>query len=154
MNEINRILDQMDRAYSGDAWHGPPLMQLLAGVSADGASAHPIPSAHSIWEIVHHLTSWNAISQRRLLGEPVQVPPELDWPPVRDTSDAAWQRALENLSENHAVLRNVAAGFSEDQLQEKAAGPDYTCYQVLHGMIQHDLYHAGQIAVLKKALGQ
>lgn len=154
MNEINRILDQMDRAYSGDAWHGPPLMQLLAGVSADVASAHPISSAHSIWEIVHHLTSWKAISQRRLLGEPVQVPPELDWPPVRDASDAAWQRALEKLSENHAGLRKVAAEFSEDQLQEKAAGPDYTRYQVLHGMIQHDLYHAGQIAILKKALSQ
>jgi len=66
----------------------------------------------------------------------------------------AWLRALEKLSENHAGLRKVAAGFSEDQLQEKAAGPDYTRYQVLHGMIQHDLYHAGQIAILKKALGQ
>jgi uncharacterized damage-inducible protein DinB len=152
MNETDRILDQMDRAYSGDAWHGPPLMQVLAGVSADDASAHPIPGAHSIWEIVQHLTSWKAISQRRLFGEPIRVPTELDWPPVRETSDAAWQRALEKLSENHAGLRNVTARFSEDQLQGKAAGPDYTCYQVLHGMIQHDLYHAGQIAILKKAL--
>src|SRR5215471_1218833 len=61
MREIDRILDQMDRSFSADAWHGPSLMSALEGVSPEGASKHPIGGAHSIWELVHHVSSWNTI---------------------------------------------------------------------------------------------
>ncbi len=152
MKEINRILDQMDRAFSGDAWHGPNLMTVLEGISAEDASKHPIRGAHSIWELVHHIGSWKTISQHRLGGENVEITPERDWPPVWEVSEAAWKRALENLMESHSRLRASVRHFSNEHLEEKAAGPDYTRYVVLHGVVQHDLYHAGQIVMLKKAL--
>ena len=76
MAEIHRILDQMDRAFSGDAWHGPPLMRLLDGVSAEDASKHIVPGAHSMWELVHHIGAWNSIVQHRLQGETVDVTTE------------------------------------------------------------------------------
>lgn len=152
MSEIHRILDQMDRAFSGDAWHGPSLMSVLEGVSAEDASKHPIRGAHSIWELVHHIGAWNTISQHRLAGETVEITPERDWPPVWEVSDAAWKRAIENLKESHARLRESIKDFSTELLEGKAAGPDYSRYVVLHGVIQHDLYHAGQIVILKKAL--
>lgn len=152
MAEIHRILDQMDRAFSGDAWHGPSLMAVLDGVSAEDASKHPIPGAHSIWELVHHIGAWNTISQHRLAGESVQITPERDWPPVWEVSETAWKRALENLVESRTRLRESVERFSDEQLAQKATGPDYSRYVVLHGVVQHDLYHAGQIVMLKKAL--
>jgi uncharacterized damage-inducible protein DinB len=153
MSEIRRILDQMDRAFSGDAWHGPPLMRLLDGVSAEDASKHIVPGAHSVWELVHHVGAWNSIVQHRLQGEAVEVTAERDWPPVWEVSDPAWKRALESLAESRSRLRLVAAGLRDDQLDERVGATDTSRYEILHGVIQHDLYHAGQIAVLKKALG-
>lgn len=155
MREIDRILDQIDRAFSGDAWHGPSLMGLLDGISAEDASKHAVHGAHSIWELVHHMGAWNSIVQHRLQGETVDVTTERDWPPVWEVSESAWKRAIENLSESHARLRSVVAGLQDEQLDlmdVKTSGPNTSRYVVLHGMIQHNLYHAGQIAVLKKAL--
>ncbi len=152
MSEIHRILDQMDRAFSGDAWHGPSLMSVLDGISAEDASKHPIRRAHSIWELVHHASAWNTISQHRLAGENVEITPERDWPPVWEVSEIAWKRALDNLVESHKSLRDSVKGFGDEQLEQRAKGPDYSCYVVLHGVVQHNLYHAGQIVMLKKAL--
>ncbi|HXW62515.1 MAG TPA: DinB family protein [Candidatus Acidoferrales bacterium] len=156
MREIERIVDQMDRAFSGDAWHGPSLMSALEGLSAEDASKHPIRGAHSIWELVHHLGSWNAIVLQRLRGENVEVTTERDWPPVWEVSETAWRRAVENLSDTHLRLRNFVARLEDDQLdrmEQTTSGGKTPRYVVLHGMVQHNLYHAGQVAILKKALG-
>ena len=152
MTEVERILDQMDRAFSGDAWHGPSLMALLEGVSAENASVHSIRGAHSIWELVNHIAAWHRIVHQRLSGELVEPTSEMDWPPVWDASEVAWQRALGSLAEGRARLRRVVEGLRDDLLQDKPAGNSDSRYITLHGVVQHDLYHAGQIAVLKKAL--
>jgi uncharacterized damage-inducible protein DinB len=152
VSEINRILDQMDRAFSGEAWHGPSLLRIVEGISAENASKHVVPNAHSIWELVNHVSAWNTIVRRRLMGETVAVTQEMDWPPVWEATDVAWKRSLEQLAECRALLRKVVAGLADDQLSERVADEEYTNYFMLHGLIQHDLYHAGQIAILKKAL--
>lgn len=153
MSEINRILDQMDRAFSGEAWHGPDLMLLLNGISAEDALKHPVAGAHSIWELVNHIAAWHAIVQHKSKGEPIEVTAEVDWPRVRDASEVAWKRSLANLAENRTRLRNYIKTVRDDQLDEKVQRENYSQYVLLHGLLQHDLYHAGQIAVLKKALG-
>ncbi len=154
MSEIDRILDQMDRAFSGDAWHGPPLKSLIDGLPAEDASKHPVESAHSVWEIVQHITAWNTIVRRELVGEVLSITSEQDWPPVPELSEAAWQKAVENLVEAHSRLRAAVQGLREEQLEERPSKrTDNSRYVMLHGVVQHDLYHAGQIAVLKKALG-
>jgi uncharacterized damage-inducible protein DinB len=153
MSEVERILDQMDRAFSGDAWHGPPLKTVLEGLIAEDASNHAIADAHSIWELVLHITAWKIIVRHELTGEKVEVTPEIDWPPVWETSEVAWKRAVENLDESHKRLREAASELREDQLDEKpAARTSNSRYVMLHGVVQHDLYHAGQMAVLKKAI--
>ena len=156
MSEIDRILDQMDRAFSGEAWHGPSLMNTLDGLSAEDASKHAIRGAHSIWELVHHLGSWNGIVLHRLRGEDVEVTAERDWPPVWEVSETSWRRAVENLAESQLRLRTFAASIEDDLLDrkdQKTTGASTSRYIVLHGLIQHTLYHAGQIAILRKALG-
>lgn len=153
MKEVQRILDQMDRAFSGDAWHGPPLKSLLNGLLAEDASKHPIDGAHSIWELVLHLTTWNDIMRHELSGEQTEVNAEKDWPAVWEATEIAWKRALNNLDDSHDRLREVAAGLRDEQLEEiPVRRTRNTRYVMLHGVVQHNLYHAGQIAILRKAL--
>lgn len=152
MSEINRILDQMDRAFSGEAWHGPDLTVLLKGISAEDSSRHPVASAHSIWELVNHIAAWNMIVLQKSKGEQIEVTTEMDWPPVWETSEIAWKRSLATLAENRTHLRNYVKALRDDSLDEMVKRENYSRYVLLHGLVQHDLYHGGQIAVLKKAL--
>jgi uncharacterized damage-inducible protein DinB len=153
MSEIERILDQMDRAFSGDAWHGPPLKPLIDGLTAEDAAKHPIKGAHSIWELVSHIATWNTIVEQELAGANVEVTPEQDWPPVWEATEIQWRRAVQNLVDARSRLRKAVEGLRDEQLGERPAKrTNNSRYVMLHGVVQHDLYHAGQIAILKKAL--
>jgi uncharacterized damage-inducible protein DinB len=152
MNELGRIADQLKRAYEGPAWSGPSLLDVLKDVTAPEAAARPIPNAHTIWEIVHHIRVWEDVVTRRLQGEPVrEYSGTEDWPPVTDISDAAWQTALDQLKESNHRLREVINGFEQMRLSGLVPGADYSFYVLVQGAVQHDLYHAGQIGLLKKA---
>ena len=152
MSEIQRIEDQLRRAFEGNAWHGPAVRELLADVTAAQAAGRPLPTAHSIWEIVLHMATWERVVYRRLQGETVvNLPMEQDWPPVRDSSEAAWHQAVRDLEQANHDLRAAIAQLTEARLADMAPGKDHSVYVMLHGIIQHDLYHAGQIAILKKA---
>jgi uncharacterized damage-inducible protein DinB len=151
MNEIANIVDEATKAYEGNAWHGPALKELLSDVSAAQAAAKPLPAAHSIWEIVLHIAGWQGVASHRLKGEPVAEPMFGDWPAVTDKSPESWEKALTRLGSAQDELITQISRLSESALQETAAGTDYSVYFMLHGVIQHTLYHAGQIALLKRA---
>jgi uncharacterized damage-inducible protein DinB len=151
MSEIERIADQLERAFDGDAWHGDPLMKILEGVTAKQAAAHPIPGAHSIWELVNHLRAWRPAVVFRLSGTIKELSPAEDWPVVTDTSDQAWRDCIRDLRQLQADFLKAVRSFPESKLEQKAPNRDHSYYVLLHGMVQHDLYHAGQIAILKKA---
>ncbi|MEK7830607.1 MAG: DinB family protein [Acidobacteriota bacterium] len=152
MSETHRINSQLKRAYQGEAWHGPSLRELLEGVTAQQAAAKPIPSAHSIWELVNHIIAWEQIARLRLEGDPVKNPSdEMNFPPVNDTSETAWQAALQSLAIGNQALRDSIRKIDDAKLEEIVPEASYSNYGLLHGVIQHDLYHAGQIALLKKA---
>jgi uncharacterized damage-inducible protein DinB len=151
MSEIARIGSQLKRAFEGEAWHGPSLKELLAGVTAEQAAARPLAGSHSIWEIVLHIAAWESVARRRLEGETALIPSEEDWPTVKETSDTAWLEALTNLESGHRQLRATLRQLTDADLDKIVAGQQYSSYFLLHGVIQHDLYHAGQIALLKKA---
>ena len=146
MYEITRIADQMRRAFDGHAWHGPAVKEVLAGVTAETAARKPIADAHSIWELVLHIRAWKEGAYRMLQGEIVNLTPEEDFP----TPSGDWLAALETLRHAHARLLSAVEALNDDRLSDRAQGRDYNVYFLLHGIIQHDLYHAGQIAVLKK----
>jgi len=153
MNETHRINSQLKRAYQGEAWHGPCLRELLDGVTAEQAAARPIAGAHSIWELVNHIIAWEQISKRRLEGDAMKNPPdEVNFPPVNDTSESAWQRTLEQLAASNQALRDAVKQIDDNRLDDLVPEAGYSNYFMLHGVIQHDLYHAGQIALLKKAV--
>lgn len=151
MSEIKRIADQLKRAYEGPAWHGPSVLEALAGITAAQAARRPIPDAHSIWEIVLHVATWNDTVRRRALGEKVDVSDAEDWPAVTATDEESWARAKTRLDAAHGALLDVLATLPESRLDEALVPGGSTGYIQFHGVVQHDLYHAGQIAVLKKA---
>jgi uncharacterized damage-inducible protein DinB len=153
MTETHRINSQLKRAYQGEAWHGPSLRELLDGVTAEQAAAKPIPNAHSIWELVNHIIAWEQIVKARLEGNALaEIAEETNFPPVTDTSEAAWQATLQSLGASNQSLRDSIRQIDDARLEEMIEGASYPVYALLHGAIQHDLYHAGQIALLKKAL--
>ena len=134
-------------------WHGPALADLLEDVSAGDAAAHPIKGAHSIWELVLHVTAWTEIAHERLVGSAKADPtPEEDWPPVQDTSADAWRATKQRLKDAHRELAQEVGGLDDSTLISRLPGKDHTALVMFHGIIEHDAYHGGQIAVLKKAL--
>ena len=157
MSEVDRIRDQFRRAFDGEAWHGPSVMALLNGVTAKHAEAHPIPGAHSIWELTQHIRAWESACLRRLNGDPAQLPDQEDWEALNDFSEAAWEKTQQSLVETHEQLLQAIAAVDDSRLDQPIidhpAIPFSSVYVTLHGGVQHDLYHAGQIAILKKALG-
>lgn len=152
ISEIKRIKGQLRRAFEGEAWHGPSLRELLDGVTAETAAAKPLPDAHSIWELVLHIAGWENVVRRRLAGEVLpDLPDEENFPSIQEPSEDAWQHTLQQFTQSNRALREAIAGLDDAQLAEMVPGKNYSIYGMLHGVIQHDLYHAGQIALLKKA---
>jgi uncharacterized damage-inducible protein DinB len=152
MNQVQLIVDQLQRAYSGEAWHGPSLKELLTGVTAEQALARPLPEAHSVWELTMHIGVWMSAARRRLAGDPAKLTPQEDWPMIDGGSPAAWQQTLDALEQEHKQLRAAVSSLPKSSLPNQAPGKDHSLAFMLHGVIQHNLYHAGQIALLKKAL--
>ena len=152
MQQIELIADQLQRSYSGEAWHGPSTTELLNGVTADQALARPLAGAHNIWELVMHIGVWLSVARRRLAGHTVEPTPEQDWPPVDGGSPAAWQQTLAALEQEHAQLQAAVRSLPESSLDSQTPGKKHSQAFLLHGVIQHNLYHAGQIAMLKKAM--
>jgi uncharacterized damage-inducible protein DinB len=146
------IAEQLRRAFEGDAWHGPALLELLQGVDAAAAAAKPLPDVHSIWELVLHVAVWDGAACRRLAGEKFQPEGTDNFPVVPKPSDAAWRKAVAHVKRTHDVLVKTVAGLPESRLRERVPGKKYDFYHMLHGVAQHDLYHAGQIAILKKMI--
>lgn len=152
MGEIRRIQDQLKRSLEGEAWHGPSLLEVLHGVTPDHAKAKPVTAAHSIWEIVLHVTAWMTAVRRRIDGEALELSPEQDWPPVSQTGAGEWSAVLKALKTAYADLHGAISRLHEDRLKDIVPGKDYSVYFLLHGVVQHNLYHAGQIMILRKAL--
>ena len=151
--EIRRLEQQLRSTMEGGSWHGPAVLELLAGVTPEQAYARPIPGAHTIWELVLHLAGAYRLVLRRMEGDGRPLSPEEDWPAVPAMSACAWRTAIDTLREVNAETRKALLGFPAERLDEPlvSAAP-YTAYAQFIGLTQHDLYHAGQIALLKRAL--
>lgn len=149
--EVSRIQEQLQRAFAGRAWHGPSILELLGDVDAVKAAARPIPGAHSIWELVLHIAAWNRAGVRRLNGDRADLNDDENFPPVVDTSEEAWHQAIESLKRAHRELHYAIGSLDDSRLDQPIVSGMSSVYGTLHGIIQHGLYHAGQIALLKKS---
>lgn len=151
MTEAERIIDQLKRAFEGGAWHGPAVFEVLEGITAQQAAAYPLTGVHSIWELALHIAAWTRAGSRRLRGDRAQLPDDENFPKVTESDERAWERAQESIRQAYDELRAAIALVSDSRLDQPIIEGMSSTYVTLHGVIQHSLYHAGQIAILKKA---
>ena len=156
MNEVEAIRAELRATLAGDPWHGSSLAVVLERIDVAAAAAHAVSSGHSAWEMTLHVTGWTREVARRLRGETPGLPPDGDWPPVPDPADGpAWHAAVADLHLAHHELDLALRGFPAARLDERvggerqaALGTGVTWRQMLLGVLQHDAWHGGQIAML------
>ncbi len=152
--ELQRIEEQLLRAFERDAWHGPAVLETLQGVSAEQAHARPIAGAHTVWELVLHLSGTYRLVRRRLGGDGSPLTPAEDWPSMPAPTEANWRETVRTLRGLNHDVRAAVRTFPPERLdQPLVAAAPYSAYTQFIGLTQHDLYHAGQISLLKRALG-
>lgn len=145
------IADQLRRAFDGGAWHGPALIELLTDVDAAAAAARPIKNAHTIWELVLHIEAWDRAALVRLSGKKYQPSGVENFPPMPAPTQAEWRKAVAGAKKTHETLVKTVAALPEERLRDRVPGKRYNFHHMLHGIVQHELYHAGQIVILKKS---
>lgn len=154
-SEAARFADQLERSFRGGAWQGPSVTEALAGVDATAAYRRPVAGAHSIGELVFHIEFWLDAARRRIEGEAVDGSvPEADWPSGvegKSASAPAWKAALARLEESHRRLHATVLALDEKRFDQPVAGSDPTLRGLLLGILQHNAYHTGQIALLAKS---
>ncbi|HEY1187805.1 MAG TPA: DinB family protein [Gemmata sp.] len=153
-NETEQFRDELQRAWDGDCWHGPPLKEVLNGITAETAAKKHPQLTHTIWGLVNHLAVWVEVVRLRIdRKEALLEPDQGNFPPVTDPSPAAWETAIKELGEQVDLLRDFLKALTPARLDETVAGKDYPVAVMLHGTAQHFAYHAGQIAFLKRLVG-
>jgi uncharacterized damage-inducible protein DinB/heme-degrading monooxygenase HmoA len=150
---VARTANAIERCARGPMWHGPSLREAVDGVTAEQAAAHPIPGAHSIWELVLHVTAWAGFAEERLAGRPGEPTGEQNFPPVTAADEKSWKAAVEAMQQAYLDLAAAVRGTSEDTLLADLPNRDHSALVMLHGIIEHGTYHGGQIAMLRRAQG-
>ncbi len=151
MSEIDRILAHYDQVMQGSAWHGDPVWQVLDGVPVEDAAARPLPDAHTIWEIVMHMIFWEDVVNERLAGRRAGLVEEKNFPPMPQATEENWRKTLDQLRTSNRAFRDALAKLEPAKLGELSAAGKRTYYDEAHGIIEHHVYHLGQIALLRKA---
>ena len=152
---VSSLLEQLDEAYDRQSWHGTNLRGSLRGLSSDQALWRPAPDRHNVWEIVIHAAYWKYAARRRLTGEKRGAFPRKgsNWfsIPSSPTEDQ-WREDVGLLGESHRRLREAVARLTDADLRRRAPGGKETIGRLVRGVAAHDLYHAGQIQLLKRLL--
>jgi uncharacterized damage-inducible protein DinB len=158
---LTRLVDQLRRAYEGDAWHGPSVREALEGVTAEQATRKVLPTAHTIHALTHHIAAWADEVRKRLEGRAPQLPDDGDFPaPDESLTEVQWEALRARLDRVHASLVEAILALDPSRVHDRVGGErdaplgtGVTYYGMVHGLIQHDAYHAGQIVLLKRAMG-
>jgi hypothetical protein len=155
--ESREIAELVERIIAGDPWHGPSVKGVLDGVTATLAAKRPPGDAHSIWELVLHMTGWAREVTARIGGRAARDPEGGDWPEVAESSPERWQQAQTDLFEAHRALAAAIRAMDPALLsqpvrdfRDNALGTGLSYYLTLHGLVHHTIYHGGQISLLKR----
>ena len=152
MPDLSRIMNHYDGVLNGDPWHGDPLWKILQGIPAQTAAARPLPYTHTIWELVSHMTFWEGVVTKRLAGLRAGLVEEMNFPPTPAATEENWQKTLDDFRASNRAFREALAKLDPAKLEQLTVAGKRTYYDEAHGIIEHHVYHLGQIAMLKKAL--
>ncbi|TDB67076.1 DinB family protein [Arundinibacter roseus] len=154
--EILRIIDLLNDTYESEqAWHGPSLVEVLRDVTPKKADKRIVPNTHTIAELVFHITTWRIFAVRKLQGDAAfdVNTKEKNWKKFTFFDDFEWETLQMELSlSQEELISELEKKTSDAFLEDIVPGRDYTFYTLLHGLVNHDMYHAGQISLIKKGL--
>ena len=153
--DIDHLLDLLDEAYRLAAWHGPNLRGSVRGVTAREAAFSPKAGRHNIWEIVVHAAYWKYTVRRRLTGEKrgsFSVQGSNWFATPKNRSEKAWRADIALLDREHKLLRKCVSSFEPQNLDRRSHGSKTFARRMITGIALHDVYHAGQIQLIKKLL--
>ena len=157
MTEKELLLRNLDQAFDARAWHGTNLRGSLRGLALDVVTFRPQPERHNVWELTVHCAYWKYAVRRRLTGEkrgsfPLEGSNFFARPSAGDAgaSESAWKADLRLLDEMHAALREVIEALPAKRMGERTKGSQFANRDTILGIAAHDLYHAGQIQLLKR----
>lgn len=151
--ERRLLLRLLDQGFDRATWHGPTLGGSIRGLTVRETLWRPGPRRHNIWELVLHTAYWKYAVRRRLTGAAGgRFPrPGSNWPALpAGQTPAAWRRDVALLKTMHRDLRDTVAGLPLAQLRVKGGRKRWTHSEMIHGVAMHDLYHAGQIQLIKR----
>ena len=155
MGTVSTLRGILKSTTEGPAWHGPATLEVLKDISPEKAVARPIENAHTIWELLLHMNAWQRYTLRALYSEEVGDPQDMaedeNWPAIETETQEAWDRSVLDFQTVNVGIRSLLDGMSDDSLEETVPGRDFAMKVLVHGVAQHNLYHAGQISLLKKA---
>lgn len=147
--EVRLLLELLDEAFDRKSWHGPNLRGSIRGVTAKQAAWRPKPRAHNIWELTLHAAYWKYVVRRRITGEKrgsFVLTGSNFFPRPVEMTDKAWRADIEILESEHKKLRDVVANLP-------AKNHNSRTFHLIRGAAAHDLYHAGQIRLLRRLSG-
>lgn len=149
---IPLLVAALDEAFDRRSWHGPNLRGSLRGLTVRDVFRRPAAGRHNIWEIAVHAAYWKYAARRLITGAKRGsfALHGSNWFPRNGADEAAWRRDLDLLASEHRLLRAAVAAFPADQLGERSPKKVYTYVELIRGVAAHDLYHAGQIQLLKR----
>jgi len=150
VNPIFQLIRQLQKIYNGAAWHGPNIVETLSSITLDQTTKR-VGEAHNIAELVHHIYAWRIFIIKRFSGESdFEVSDDFNFKKFDSIDEATWKALLLQLGESQKQLIATMTNFDPQRLPEEVINRNYTYLDLLHGIIHHDLYHLGQIVLLKK----
>ncbi|MCW9705644.1 DinB family protein [Fodinibius salsisoli] len=156
-SHLDLISKRLTLIYNGDAWYGPSIEETLTSFNGDYIFDSPKEGRHSIGELVAHMLAWREFAERRLQNDQSYLPKQeetFNWQRFADNRKKAWGAMLDQLDMSQQMLLRLLGDYDDSILKEKVAGKPYSFSYLLNGIIQHDIYHLGQIVYLQKMLTQ
>lgn len=158
MNRNEKLCDELSRSVLGDPWHGASLKIILDGITFEHVFHKPISNAHNIIELTLHITAWTKEVNSRFLGNEPALPQMGDWPEPQNTTEEYWNSVKQDLFDSTNELITSINKFPEDKLDEVIGverlahlGTGFSFGNLIYGLVQHNAYHGGQIAILNKS---
>ena len=152
MKETKRITKLFEDLYNGSPWIDVNILETLKNISSQRAAKKIAPGRNSIWQIVNHIISWRENVLLRVQGNVITTPNNNYFIEITDTSETAWQKALERLENSQQQWIAFLKTFDEAEFEKIYPTNKMSYYEHIHGILQHDAYHLGQIVLLSKLM--
>jgi uncharacterized damage-inducible protein DinB len=154
-NELKEILSQLEDSYKGDPWYGRNILSVLKEIDPAKVCEKPNTQSHSMLQLLYHMITWRSFVISRIENDrskPLSYFENKDWEYLNDGDQSLWQQGLDHFDAAQKTLVSLVTNMDEKMLDEIVFEREYNFRKLLYGVIQHDIYHSGQLNYIHKLL--